>query len=410
MPCKKSRLDARASGNLARRRLRPNPGSDADARQFEYRADVSAGAGQPGRLLSVIAGAGAGAKKTWKCGRRFKQIFLEHRRRYGYRRVTAELRRRGMLVNHKRVARIMREDNLLAVQPQAFVVTTDSEHELEVYLNLASRMKLTGINQLWVADITYIRLQTRVRVSGGDPGCFLAQGGGLGAGPNAGYADYPWRHWNRRSRNGKPPPGLVHHSDRGVQYASGEYVRPAAKASDHSEHEPTSESIRQCQLRKLHEDAQARRDLRERLPESRTSDGERRGVHRPVLQSLPAALGAGLSTAGRIRETVSASKWGRTSRSNRQVFSTIVKARDKIRVWTLSSRWTHRTRPHGTWKTAQTAVFHSVHTGHFFWKRKERSRNAASVPIQIVSMEGFTPGSWEQCGNNSAQLPGKTAE
>ena len=98
-------------------------------------------------------------KKTWKCGRRFSRSALEHRRRYGYRRISAELRRRGMLVNHKRVSRIMREDNLLAVQPKAFVVTTDSDHELEVYLNLASRMKLTGINQLWVADITYIRLQ-----------------------------------------------------------------------------------------------------------------------------------------------------------------------------------------------------------------------------------------------------------
>ena len=87
-----------------------------------------------------------------------QQIAVEHRRRYGYRRIAAELRRCGMLVNHKRVARIMREDNLLAVQPRAFVVTTDSQHQLEVYLNLASRMKLTGVNQLWVADITYIRL------------------------------------------------------------------------------------------------------------------------------------------------------------------------------------------------------------------------------------------------------------
>ena len=88
-----------------------------------------------------------------------QQIAVEHRRRYGYRRISAELRRRGMLVNHKRVLRIIREDNLLAVQPRAFVVTTDSDHEFEVYLNLASRMKLTGMNQLWVADITYIRLK-----------------------------------------------------------------------------------------------------------------------------------------------------------------------------------------------------------------------------------------------------------
>jgi putative transposase len=72
--------------------------------------------------------------------------------------VSKELRRRGMLVNHKRVAGLMHTDNLLAVQPKAFMVTTDSDHELEVYLNLASRMTLTGTNQLWVADITYIRL------------------------------------------------------------------------------------------------------------------------------------------------------------------------------------------------------------------------------------------------------------
>ena len=88
-----------------------------------------------------------------------QQIVLEHRRRYGYRRVTVELHRRGMAVNHKRVLRLMREDNLLGIEPKAFLATTESDHEQGVYLNLASRIKLTAINQLWVADITYIRLR-----------------------------------------------------------------------------------------------------------------------------------------------------------------------------------------------------------------------------------------------------------
>ncbi|HXW91179.1 MAG TPA: IS3 family transposase [Terriglobales bacterium] len=89
-----------------------------------------------------------------------QQIALEHRRRYGYRRIGAELRRRGMQVNHKRVLRMMRRDNLLALRRRRFVVTTNSNHKFEVYLNLARRMKLSGTDQLWIADITYIRLKT----------------------------------------------------------------------------------------------------------------------------------------------------------------------------------------------------------------------------------------------------------
>jgi transposase InsO family protein len=78
---------------------------------------------------------------------------------YGYRRITAELQRRGFDVNHKRVLRLMREDNLLCLRRRSFVVTTDSRHNLPVYPNLAGQMQPVAINQLWIADITYIRLR-----------------------------------------------------------------------------------------------------------------------------------------------------------------------------------------------------------------------------------------------------------
>jgi transposase InsO family protein len=79
---------------------------------------------------------------------------------YGYRRVTADLRRRGLVVNHKGVLRIMKEDNLLAIRYRKYILTSASQHDCRVYLNLAARLTLTGVNQLWVADITYIRLRT----------------------------------------------------------------------------------------------------------------------------------------------------------------------------------------------------------------------------------------------------------
>jgi transposase InsO family protein len=152
-----------------------------------------------------------------------QQIALEHKRRYGYRRIAAELRRRGMAVNHKRVARLMKQDNLLAVQPKAFVATTDSGHPLEVYLNLARRMKLTGINQLWVADITFIRLRGEFVYLALVLDRFSRKVVGWALERNL-TARLPLLALERAIVARQPTAGLVHHSDRGVQYASEAYL------------------------------------------------------------------------------------------------------------------------------------------------------------------------------------------
>jgi transposase InsO family protein len=142
---------------------------------------------------------------------------------YGRRRMTEELRRRGWTVNHKRVHRIMREDNLLCLRKRKFVVTTDSNHGRKVYPNLAREMVLTGMDQLWRADITYIRLR--------DEFVYLAVVLDAFSRRVIGWA------LDRTMEDSLTlialqmalsrrivEPGLVHHSDRGSQYASLDYT------------------------------------------------------------------------------------------------------------------------------------------------------------------------------------------
>jgi len=142
---------------------------------------------------------------------------------YGYRRITAELQRRGFAINHKRVLRMMREDNLLCVRRRRFVVTTDSRHNLPIYPNLAGQMTPTSVNQLWVADITYIRLRTEFVYLAVVLDAFSRRviGWALGRTLEAKLA-VTALHTALTER--KPQPGLVHHSDRGIQYASQEYT------------------------------------------------------------------------------------------------------------------------------------------------------------------------------------------
>lgn len=134
-----------------------------------------------------------------------------------------ELRYRGLCVNRKRVMRIMREDNLLALPARRFVFTTNSAHNLEVYLNLARRMKLTGINQLWVADITYIRLQREFVYLALILDVFSRKVVGWALEAKL-QARLVIAALGQAVAERQPSPGLVHHSDRGVQYACAEYV------------------------------------------------------------------------------------------------------------------------------------------------------------------------------------------
>ena len=142
---------------------------------------------------------------------------------YGRPRITEELRRQGWTVNPKRVYRILREDNLLCVRKRKFVLTTDSNHDRKIYPNLAGQMVLTSVDQLWRADITYIRLQ--------DEFVYLAVILDAYSRRIIGWAldrtledELTLTALRMAITRRVVRPGLVHHSDRGSQYASNDYT------------------------------------------------------------------------------------------------------------------------------------------------------------------------------------------
>ncbi len=142
---------------------------------------------------------------------------------YGRPRITAALRRQGWVVNPKRVYRLLREDNLLCVRKRKFLVTTDSNHKRRVYPNLAGQMALSGIDQLWVADITYIRLETEFVYLAVVIDAFSRRV--IGWALDRSVEDTLTLAALRMAlESRRPPAGWVHHSDRGSQYASGDYT------------------------------------------------------------------------------------------------------------------------------------------------------------------------------------------
>jgi putative transposase len=153
-----------------------------------------------------------------------QRLSLAHRGP-GYRPLTAHLRRTGWCVNHKRVLRLMREDNLLCQRTRPFVPqTTDSSHGWRVVPNLARGMALTGLDQLWVADITYVRLAEEFAYLAILLDAFSRKVVGwaleLHLQASLAIAALEMALAARRPASGS----LVHHSDRGVQYACGDYT------------------------------------------------------------------------------------------------------------------------------------------------------------------------------------------
>jgi len=146
-------------------------------------------------------------------------------RRYGYRRIAAQLRRDGFVVNHKRVLRLMRQDNLLCLRKRPFVpVTTDSRHEWRVVPNLARGLVPTGLDQLWVADITYVRLLEEFAYLAVLLDAFSRRVIGWALDKHL-RASLATEALGMAITARRPVPGsLIHHSDRGVQYACGEYA------------------------------------------------------------------------------------------------------------------------------------------------------------------------------------------
>jgi putative transposase len=142
---------------------------------------------------------------------------------YGYRRIAVLVQREGYEVGTKKVRRLMKEDNLLAVRRRKFVATTDSDHDFVVYPNLAEQLIVTDVNQLWVADITYVRLLKEFVYLAVVLDAFSrrAVGWALSRGLQT---SLPLAALGNAIHNRQPRAGLVHHSDRGSQYASNDYV------------------------------------------------------------------------------------------------------------------------------------------------------------------------------------------
>jgi len=219
---------------------------------------------------------------------------------YGWRRVRAELRHRGMIVNHKKIRRLMREHDLQPRRRRRYVATTDSDHDQPIYPNRTKDLTIDRPNQLWVADITYVAV-----VEGFAYVAVILDAWSRRA---VGYAisrsidvRLTLAALNAAIERRRPPPGCVHHSDRGSPIRRSGLSGSLASLRSCRFDGAQRQSLRQRQGRKLHEDSQGRgglsdglRNLRRRRPGPST-------VHRRGLQPMSSPFRPGLSQPATVR-------------------------------------------------------------------------------------------------------------
>jgi transposase InsO family protein len=220
---------------------------------------------------------------------------------YGDRRVTHALRRAGWgPINHKRVLHVMREESLLCQLKRRFVVTTDAAHGYRTYPNLLKGATLDRLDQAWVADITYIRLPTAFAYLA----CMLDACSRRCIGWK--LARQIDTHLTLAAlemaiERRAPQVGLIHHSDRGVQYASAAYVGRLEEIGARVSRSATGNPYDNAKAESFLADAQTRGGVSQGLPDVRRRPGQPRPVHRGCLHHQAAPLQPRLSAAGGVR-------------------------------------------------------------------------------------------------------------